>query len=60
MFGDEIIEGFSFLRLNTNEKIRSINYSPEYFIRSLSIRVESRDKGTNFLEKKKPKENSID
>ena len=33
MFGDEIIEGFSFLRLNTNEKIRSINYPPGYFIR---------------------------
>ena len=37
MFGNKIIEGFLFLRLNTNEKIRSINYPPEYFIRSRRI-----------------------
>ena len=30
---------------NSRGKIRSINYPPGYFIRSLSVRVESRDKG---------------
>ena len=55
MFGNKIIEGLSFLRLNTNEKIRLINYPPDIFY-SFAWNLETKD----FLEKKKMKKNSID